>query len=200
MQVDFIDTLKANGAGFKNAFGIELENISSSQIESVTGAVLTEGYISVNANGTESNQDNAVIMMFDNARSMLGSRNTVSIKFKQPVTTTALGNAPFNPFIIIDANREKEVHLPTKSPTSLGNNIFEITGNGVNRDPDGDYLTTTGLPWAINVVHDFKVPRERISVNAAYNFFGQWASSGGTQFLDWYKDNPGHRNSNKLED
>ncbi len=199
VQLDFIYTVKANGAGFKNAFGIELENLLPSQVESVTGTVLNEGFINVDANGLESNQDNAVVILFDDARTMLGNETTVSIKFTQPIATSVLGVAPFNPFIIINSNREKEVHLPMKSPTSLGNNIVELVGDGVHRDPDGDYLTTTGLPWAINVVHDFKVPKERVSVNEAYNFFGQWASSGGAQYSDWYKDDPGFRNLDKID-
>ncbi|MGC6432091.1 MAG: LruC domain-containing protein [Jejuia sp.] len=199
VQLDFIFTVKANGAGFKNGFGIELENILPSDVESVTGTVLTEGYINNNANGTESNQDNAVIMVFDNARIMLGNETTVSIKFTQPISTSALGVAPFNPFIVVDGDRDKEVHLPMKSPTSLGTNVGIDTGDSINKDPDGDYLTSNGLPWAINVVHDFKVPKENISVNEAYNFFSQWATSGGAQYSDWYKDDPGFRNTDKID-
>lgn len=199
VQLDFIYTVKANGAGFKNGFGVELENLLPNQVESVSGSVLTEGYVNVSGNGTENNQDNAVIMMFDNARTMLGIETTVSIKFTQPISTAQLGVAPFNPFIVVDAVREKEVHLPMKNPTSLGNNIAIDTGDSINKDTDGNYLTSTGLPWAINVVHDFKVPRESVSVNEAYNFFSQWATSGGAQYSDWYKDDPGFRNTNKID-
>jgi len=46
---------------------------------------------------------------------------------------------------------------------------------------------------------DVKVPKENIPVNEAYNFFNQWATSGGSEFTDWYKDNPRYRDPDKLE-
>ena len=42
------------------------------------------------------------------------------------------------------------------TPTDLGNNAPIVTG--VNADPDGDYRTDAGLPWAINVVNSIPVP------------------------------------------
>jgi hypothetical protein len=30
--------------------------------------------------------------------------------------------------------------------------------------------------------------------------FIQWANSGGTVYNDWYKDNPGNRNIDKIQD
>jgi len=192
VQLDFIYNVKADGASYINGFGLEIENFSPSLIESVTGAVLTQNYINVDANGTEIGQDNAVIILFDNMHTMKGKETTLSIKFKEPVSTDKLGTAPFNPFMIINKIREKEVHLPNGHTTSLGKKSFEI--DGINRDKDGDYLTDRGLPWAINIVHDFKVPKEKVTVNTAYNYFIQWATSGGTTYADWYKDSTGYRN------
>lgn len=99
--------------------------------------------------------------------------------------------------MIINKIREKEVHLPNGHTTTLGEKSFEI--DGINRDKDGDYLTDNGLPWAINIVHDFKVPKEKVSINNAYNYFSIWATSGGTNYEDWYKDNPGYRNDDKID-
>jgi LruC domain-containing protein len=44
------------------------------------------------------------------------------------------------------------------------------------------------------------VPKEKISIKEAYNFFNDWATSGGVNYQDWYKDNPGNRNENLLDD
>ncbi|MEO1486415.1 MAG: DUF4842 domain-containing protein, partial [Bacteroidota bacterium] len=71
--------------------------------------------------------------------------------------------------------------------------------DGINRDVDGNFQTDTGLPWAINIVHNFKPPKENVPVNRAYNFFNVWASSGGTSYPDWYKDSSGYRNENDLQ-
>lgn len=196
VQVDFICRVKSNRAGYTNGLGVEIVGLSPTLIESVTGPVLTENYIVLNANGTESNQQNAVVIFTDNAANLL-NETTISIKFTQPISTSTLGVAPFNPFIIINKNREKEVHLPNASITSLGKSSFNV--DGVNLDPDGNFISDNGFPWAISIIHDFKVPKEGISINEAYNFFGQWAISGGTEYKDWYKDNTGYRNTTKID-
>jgi len=197
VQIDFIINVKSNGASYTNGFGIEIETVSPSQIQSVSGTVLTQGYIQQNTNGTELGQESAVVIFFDNSHAMLNKEITVSIKFTAPISTDNLGTSPFNPFLIVNKIREKEVHLPKMHATSLGKNIFDT--EGINRDKDGDYLTDNGLPWAINIVHDFKVPKEKVTVNIAYNYFNQWATSGGSQYQDWYKDNPGYRNADKID-
>jgi LruC domain-containing protein len=196
VQVDFICRVKSNNAGYTNGLGIEIEGLSPSLIESVTGTFLTENYVVLNANGTEANQENAVIIFTDDIDNLL-NETTISIKFTQPISTNILGVAPFNPFIIVNKNREMEVHLPKANITSLGKNSFNVSG--VNKDPDGDFISKNGLPWAISIIHDFKVPKENISIIEAYNYFSEWATSGGTVFKDWYKDNPGYRNSDKIK-
>ena len=168
-----------------------------SQIQSVTGNILKHNYISQNANGTEAGQQNAVIIIFDDPYEMRNNETRISVKLTTPLTTGEIGTAPFNPFLIIDKTREREVHLANMHTTDLGTKNFPI--NGVNRDEDGNYLNDNGLPWAINIVHDFKVPKEKITVIEAYNHFDKWAISGGNEYKDWYKDNPGYRNSNNIE-
>lgn len=198
VQLDFIYKVKANGAGLVNGFGLEIEALTPGQIESVTGLDLKHGFVNLNANGTEMGQSNAVFVMFDDARSMLGSEVTVSIDFTQPVNPNSLEPAPFNPFIIVGKERAKEVHLPFKNPTALGDNLPDL--QGANRDLDGNYVTESGLPWGINVADDFKVPNERIKIIDAYNFFSDWAASGGSSNDDWYEDNPGNINEDKVAD
>ena len=197
VQIDFLLNTKSNRASFINGFGIEMENIQPSQIESVSGNVLIHDYINENTNGTESGQENAVIILFDDSNSMLSNENKVSITFTSALSTSLLGPAPFNPFMIINKEREKEVHLAYMHTTTLGVKNFEV--NGVNNDQDGNYISENGFPWAINIVHDFKVPKESIPVISAYNYFDDWATSGGENFLDWYKDSPGYRNIQNIQ-
>lgn len=196
VQIDFICRVKANGAGFNNAFGIQMDNIDSSQIESVSGVSHTYNYLNIGTNGTEQNQDKAVIIFTDNADNFLTER-TVSIKFKNPIATNILGTSPFNPFIIINQERSKEVHLPLMSRTNLGANT--TINQGINSDIDGDFISDNGMPWAISIIHDFKVPKEGVTIEKGYNYFRSWATSGGANHKDWYKDNPGYRNPDKLE-
>ncbi|MCT4630348.1 LruC domain-containing protein [Winogradskyella sp.] len=197
VQLDFIIKVKSNGAGFTNGFGIEIEGVPSSLVESVTGPVYTQDYINLNSNGTEANQQNAVIIFTDNQDNFL-NETTVSVVFTQPVTTEQLGTAPFNPFLIRNMERSNEIHLPYRNTTDLGENIQGFDGQ--NRDVDGNYISDTGFPWAISIIHDFKVPKESVKIYDAYNYFNDWAISGGDNYKDWYKDNPGNRNQNLLND
>lgn len=197
VQLDIHFEVTSDGAGLTNAFGIELESIAPSLVESVTGTVLTENFINVASNGVEQGQDRAVIILFDNNETMLHVPTTVSVKFTTPITTNQLGLAPFNAFLIVARDRGKEIHLPNRFRTTLGVNDASV--EGVNRDVDGNYQTETGLPWAINIVHNFIPPKENIPVNQAYNFFNEWATSGGTLFQDWYKDSTGYRNESDLQ-
>ncbi len=197
VELDINFEVTSDGAGLTNAFGIEFESIAPNQIESVTGTVLTEGYINVAANGVEEGQSRAVVILFDNNETMLNVPTLVKVRFTTPLSLAQLGIAPFNSFLIVNRDRGREIHLPNRLRTSLGENSVDT--EGVNRDPDGNYQTDSRLPWAINIVHDFKVPKERVPVNQAYNFFNDWATSGGTIFTDWYKDNAGYRNSSQIK-
>ena len=62
-----------------------------------------------------------------------------------------------------------------------------ISVNGQNHDPNGSYISDSGYPWAISIIHDFKVPKESVRINEAYNLFSDWATSGGLVSKDWYK-------------
>jgi len=197
VQLDFNLEVTSNGGTFTNAFGIEIENLNPSQVASVNGQVLTEDFISLDSNGTELGQDNAVIIMYDNNATRLGQSFVVSIELTEPVSLDQLGTAPFNPFIIVNGNREREIHLKDRNPTSLGTAVTAV--DGINRDPDGNYATDTGLPWAIDIIHNFRPPRERVPINQAYNFFVDWAETGGTTFSDWYTDRSGYRNVNNIK-
>ncbi len=63
-------TLRAMGASFRNGFGIELP-IDPEDVASVTGQNLEDELITVNPNGTEAGQTNAVIIVFDNGYNVL---------------------------------------------------------------------------------------------------------------------------------
>lgn len=197
-QIDYNYTVESIGGSYRNGFGIELEGVLPSAIASVSGSNLTEGIITNNANGTEQSQPNAVIVFFDNGHVNEGLSNTISIIFTNPITTASLGTAPFNPFLIINKNRLKEIHLPTKPATYFPTTTNIVTSPTV-KDSDGDFKTTTGLPWAINIAGNYKAPKEKITITEGYNFFSNWASSGGKNKLDWHEDKTGYRNKDKLK-
>lgn len=198
VQLDIHYEVTSDGATFINGFGLEFQNLAPGDITGVTGTSITEDYISVASNGVEQGQDNAVVILFDNHERQLNVPHTVSVTFNTPIPTVQLGNAPFNPFLIINKDRPREIHLPNYPRTTLG--VNDTTVEGVNRDEDGNFASGTGLPWAINIIHNFRVPKERVPVNRAYNHFNRWVTSGGVDFSDWYKDSNGYRNESDLKE
>lgn len=202
-------SIRAIGAGFHNGFGFELENILSNQIQSVTGTELQEGYISLNGNGTETGQKNATIIVFDDAKNH-GNWNTdpttayipptelfeVVITLTAPIAADQFGLAPFNPFIIVNKERGREIHMANYSPTDLVNLDYFGTFNDDSNEATGKYYKTTGnLPWVINIPTPFDYPIEKVSIATPYLKFIPWVESSGTLFTDWYLDLPSYRNS-----
>ena len=109
--------LKAIGASYHNGFGFQIKTDPDS-ISEVSGSVLNQGYVSLNANGTEAGQNKANIIVFEDAYDILqhpgGSIGvnteigatyiepdtiTVDVSFVNPVTRSSLGSAPFNPYM-----------------------------------------------------------------------------------------------------
>jgi LruC domain-containing protein len=219
---DVVDLLsrfvtRSIGGDFENGFGIQLD-LPSASVSSISGSIITENIISFSANGTEQGQSKATVIAFDNAKSILVNTtgaafvNTVSVNpkidadtmdiaigFTSPQTIASLGQAPFNPFIFVNGDRGREVHLSGIAPTALANTALFGTGDD-NTSANGDnaYRGSNNLPWAINVVGGFNYPEELTDISAAYNFFGAWAQSGGSVNENWYIDFPGNINAADL--
>jgi len=209
--------LRAHGAYYHNGFGIELP-VLPEKIQSVTGQRISGQYINLNSNGTERNQKNATIIVWDDsyevlppAGSSIGVNTTpevpfiipdtlvISILLKDPVPLNQLGIPPYNPFIIVDGQRGVEVHLPDKPPTSLADLSLLGTGHD-NSIPSQNrfYKTQNNLPWAINIIERFEYPVEKAEILDGYLKFAEWAESGGQLYSDWFRDNPGYRNKAKI--
>jgi hypothetical protein len=50
----------------------------------------------------------------------------------------------------------------------------------------------------IRIIHEFRYPIEKARINQGYNKFVDWGLNQGSVSKDWYGDNPGYRNTNKL--
>lgn len=195
VELTILCDVKSTTSGYINGLGLELDGIEPNQIQSVTGPIYTQGYITNNANGTESGQDNAVIIITDNTDN-LASQTLISVVFTSPVSSGNLGSTPYNPFIIVNSDRTREIHLPNKSLTSLGTTAEE--NGGMNSDPLGNFISAEGYPWALSFLEDIPIPKESVRITDAYNNFVNWATNGGQQSEDWYKDLPGNRNESNL--
>jgi LruC domain-containing protein len=200
--------VRAIGASYKNGFGFTIEGVDPSLIESVTGTEYTEGYIQTSGNGTESGQSSATIIVFDNAWEhghgntqqsqafIVPDTITVNINLLTPLEAVDFGVAPFNPFIIINKERGKEVHLANNLPSDLANQSYFGEFADDTQPAIGKYYKTEdNLPWALNYPSKFQYPIEKASIDTGHLKFVPWVLSDGFDYKNWYKAEPGFRNN-----
>ncbi len=189
--------IKNVGGSFRNGFGIEL-NMNESLIHEVSGYNLTAiGMVSLDGKGLENNQAKPVIIVFDVAQdneNINGGVLELLVSYTNPIAANLIGT--FNPFIFVNGDRGREVHLADFAPTSLANNSLFDTGDDDSNSATGRYYKNiTNLPWAVNIIQDFEYPVEKAPIINGYLKFAAWAESGGTDFQDWYLDKSGYRDN-----
>ncbi len=208
--------LRAMGGVAQNGFGINFPNLAASKVAAITGYnIENNSYIQLNANGSETGQTKATMILFDDGLRLFNHETMVNtdpakskkdeilfnttITFNTPLLRSEVGNAPYNPFMIVGKLRGKEVHLPNNLPTDLMNRAFLGAGDDGSNPTAGKYFKTKdNFPFAIHVVESFKYPTEKTPINQAYLKFREWVESNGTNFPDWYKDRSGYRNTQKI--
>jgi LruC domain-containing protein len=207
---------QAAGASLENGFGFEF-NTPSTNVTEVIGQTRTKNYINlIGANKPEAEQDKATIIATDNVFNKLthpGSgtgintspnapyvtpvSQTVKVVFKKAVKDSKIGLPPYNPFMIVNGDRGREIHLPDQKPTTLANEALF----GTEHDDTGGnkyYKTAKNLPWAINIPVSFAYTNERTEIIKAHLKFKEWAESSGSLFTDWYLDLSGYRNASNV--
>ncbi|MFY8021328.1 MAG: LruC domain-containing protein [Bacteroidia bacterium] len=212
-------TLKAIGAGFKNGFGFQLDNLSPSKVLSVTGTNTNGASWVVNSsNGTESGQTFANIIVFDDAFKIMPSPGGSGVNvdpanpYATPVDmnititfTTASGQAisasdiSINPYLIANQERGKEIHLANYVPSSKANAALFGTGQDASNVSQSKYYKSkNNLPWALMVASEIPYPKTKVDFLQAYKKFASWAESNGSSFSDWYLNLSDYRDNTKL--
>ncbi len=186
IEAEFI--LAHNGASFKNGFGFVMDDIDASAIECIEGQEMNVGYVTRNANGTEAGVDAAVVFVTENVTPFLNDTIRIDITLKSPLLKSELGSVPFNPFLISDGEREREIHLPDMAPTSKGTTYLGSSSDDSDSSEGRYFKTSRNLPWGLNVYESFTVSPEKVSIDITYPKFISWANSGGTEYQDWYQN------------
>ncbi|MBC7382990.1 MAG: LruC domain-containing protein [Bacteroidia bacterium] len=199
VRVEATYVLRSTGGSFNNAFAVQFP-VNRSLVSGVSGATLETG------------QTKAVLVIFNNMRTEMNYWNTVPSKPSSSTITynvgfnisnglplATFGLSSYNPFIwngTAGFGRGYETHLPGKLPTDLADkSLFGTNADGSNLSTGDTYLSKNGrFPWAINIPLSFSYPKEKADINIAYTRFASWASSGGTQYIDWYTNKSGFRN------
>ncbi|MCR9013037.1 LruC domain-containing protein [Gabonibacter chumensis] len=199
--------IRAVGSTRTIGAALQLDQVIPGEIQSVTYSVnnLFEGKMfSVNAKGLENDQTQAVVPLFENAHKIMGVYNTaimintfalgsvvpgkgerkdiqkfeVKIEFSRPIALNKINMNRLNLFVISGNKftpRRTEIHLPGFKHTALSNISRPIEES------------TDGLMWGLLVPRSFRYPAEAISILKAYPDFEKWVTSGGTNYLEWYK-------------
>lgn len=184
-DIYFAYKLRARGAAYENGFGIEFNtspaNLISPDYEqenTLTTSALVLGQLSniLTVWNTDSLQEsNFVDIPWD----------TIVFTFQVPIHDSVLST--FNPFLVVDQDRGREVHLPDHKPTPLANMELLGQGDDASNTTSGDYYhTAQNQPWALQLPVIFDYPFERVDITQAYINFDNWATSGGFNNLDWY--------------
>jgi len=196
-------TIKGILASMRNGFAIEL-GVEPDDVRLVSGGEYSRGYTARNSNGTEKRQRKAVIIAFEDANLHYDPNGpakllVLDIEFSRAVMREELGFAPYNPFIMSNGERGREVHLPGMKQTDLAH--YEYFGSADDNSVLGSelmYKTSTDRPWALNLPDSFHFPHDDVHITQAYNYFSTWVSSAGNDYSDWFLDNPGYRNKQFL--
>ncbi len=211
--------VRAAGTSLENGFGFQLPMLIPDADINVMGSSINHSVVSLNSNGTEAGQARTTIIVFDDVFDLMKKQsmgvgfNTtpgaqyvtpdtlrITMKFR-PDTYSALdiGLEKFNPFLIINKSRGREVHLTDYPPTSLADlSLFGTEDDNSNVQSTRYYKTKGNLPWAINIYKSYSYSNETVPIVNGYRYFSTWAQSGGITNPDWYINNAGYRNTESL--
>lgn len=204
--------LVARGAGYDSAFGlalhglsptttgtIEMERFSSDGVE--TRAAPRPLMLGVDAAGaamlriddifpsTRQALPPAPGHAYSNTEGVLPETSPASVRvaihFASPMATSAIGTAPYDPYLLVDhAGVPYDVHQagvagfpgrPAELPVESGPSA---------------YLDQNGTPWVLLVSYDWRFPLEKKPIDgttAAYPEFDTWRASAGVQQVTWFK-------------
>ena len=105
------------------------------------------------------------INVFSGRQLVAGPRSTFSLKLNTPVDATALGAAPFDPYLFV---------------RNTGKTIQLLQVNAAMKDPNG-------YPGAMLMPSDkWLWPYEKTAITVAYPNFATFVSSQGSQATNWY--------------
>ena len=209
-DVEIYTKTQAVGASYPNGFAWQL-TADQSNVASITttyggpGTLLT-GLFPLAANHYESGitpSSSLVIPFFDNAYTLFGTSyvaggfiNTVTVShpgveltkkvtFTTPVSVASLGSVPYNPFLVVNQDRGREVHKASLRATSKANVSYFGTADDKTDQNLLWYVGTQNYPWVLDLVNKFSYPIEKARIETAYTKFSSWVESQGVSNTNW---------------
>ncbi|EIM76057.1 hypothetical protein A3SI_11889 [Nitritalea halalkaliphila LW7] len=202
VELDLV--IRATGGVIPKGFGFFMPDMNPGNVASITGQRLVTNSIQRNGNGTEAGQSGTVVIALDDTRMLMPSManvyldrpvvdsDTIKLKvtFNQAVNRSALGAAPYSPFIFRTNDRGHEIHLPNFRPTDLFNTaLFKTAADDSNPATGKYFLSRTNLNWALHLPQEVRYPKERVDMTDAYTDFPAWVRSAGVERQNWFREN-----------
>lgn len=210
--------IRAIGAANINGFGFQFDNLDPSYITEVSGVKTEKAeWLNLDKNGTELDQKYANIIVFDNVNRLMlnqgGSGINASSGTPFVIPDTAFVTIKFsaekgkeikpsdiviNPYLIVNQDRGKEIHLPGNKPSSKASE--KLFGQSQDNSDKGEYYKSKdgNLPWALDVPDNIPYMNEREDFIKGYLRFTKWAESNGKEYNNWYDNSDGNINSSAI--
>jgi LruC domain-containing protein len=214
--------------GFGMALGIPSSAVKqvTTTFKKSTSSLVKHGTTTISSNGLETPANNpysnvvneAVFVVFDDGYDILkytgggnGVNTTMGSLYSAPDTIhftmvmatpqnpSVMGNPPYNPFLFVNGDRTKEVHLQNMVPTGKANaKLFMTSQDNTIPSKSKYYKTYKNLPWGVLFLDKFNYPIEGAAIIDAYTYFAPWAESSGSSFTNWYAPTSDGRNQSKI--
>ncbi|EIM74022.1 hypothetical protein A3SI_16727 [Nitritalea halalkaliphila LW7] len=203
---------RAAGAAFDNSFGIHFPSIPIWAVEEVRGTVKGKSVIfNYLPNGAEANQSHLTVIVFENVRTLIPANNpflvgvpdlepiVIHIKVNEGADFPAGTEYDMSPFLIVNQERGREIHLPGREGTDLADPSLFGTASDNALYKEVRYTSKeNGLPWVMFIPADVPFMREKNNITEGYLKMKEWAKSNGSKYQDWFIDKPGYRDESKL--
>ena len=175
-----------SGGSLVSGFGYQLYQLEQDRVRSIK-VEGPEGW------RVETDQSSPTIILFDNLRSVIGQKYTVTIDLADVDPKQVA--SPYNPFIFV-TSRAREVHLVNYPPTDKADKELFNSHDDVSNVSAGIYYISRYkgevdlMPYGMNLpVIDFTVlsKAEGVKIYETFPKFISWVESGGKKNTDWYK-------------
>lgn len=117
------------------------------------------------------------------------------------VTTLKYADRAFNPFIFVNGDKTKEVHLIDHAPTTAGTSCAALfdTNDDCSKTANAEYYrSNTYLPYAIMInadgtdetngkAWDISLKTESRPIYTTYSSFIKWAEEGNQSTIKWWE-------------
>ena len=124
----------------------------------------------------------------------------VSVPLINPLPLADLPVPPYDPFIFATEGlyhgdifseapgRGLEIHLPDHAPTEKFNTDYYALADDSSDPTDNRYFRNiNNLPWALEIVEEWRWPSERKPLLQAYPHFQTFVESRGTEKSNWFE-------------